>query len=70
MIRSVALLLLMSGCAGQWTRYGATQQQIDADLYQCKRQNVVLDDGSISSGFMVEDLIAQCMRARGYRTTP
>lgn len=70
MIRAIGLLLLLAGCAPQWTRYGVTQQQADADMYQCKRQNVVLDTGSISDAFMIEDLIAQCMRARGYHTIP
>lgn len=62
-------LSLLAGCADQWTRPAATQQQIDTDLYYCQRENRNVSDGSVlgpQGDFAQESLVRQCMRARGY----
>ena len=61
--------LLLGGCAERFVRSGATNQQADADLYQCRRENRNFSDGSVigpHGDFAQEKMIRQCMRARGY----
>lgn len=62
---------ILSGCSDHWTRLATTQQQADADQYQCQRENRYFSDGGVlgpQGDFAQEDMIRQCMRARGYST--
>lgn len=59
----------LAGCSDTFTRVGVSQQQADANLYACKRQNANLSDGSVvgpNGDFAQEAMVSQCMRARGY----
>lgn len=75
---ALAFASLVSGCAGvggaylishtiRWTKAGATQQQINADWYQCQRENQA--DAVSSTTVFQERMAKQCMAARGYGFT-
>jgi hypothetical protein len=71
MIQAAALMvLLLSGCSDHWTKIGETDQQANIDLFQCKQENRKASDGSVlepNRDFAQEELVRQCMRAKGYR---
>jgi len=58
-------LLCLAGCGTQYSKVGFSQQQFDADLYQCQKENPDLVWGIGSD----EGLTQQCMRAKGYTTS-
>jgi len=69
MIWIIAALFLV-GCAETFTRGGVTQQQVDADFYQCQRENRNVSNGGLlgpQGDFAQEEMVRQCMRARGYK---
>jgi hypothetical protein len=75
--------ILLSGCESyqkiyHWTKPGLTQQQSDADWYQCVKENTTPGLDVQTYGGDIEarrtqntnDAMAlQCMRARGYTIT-
>ncbi len=64
------MVLLLSGCSDRWTKIGETDRQANVDLFQCKRENRNNNDGSVldpNRDFAQEELVRQCMRAKGYR---
>jgi hypothetical protein len=66
----VIIVLLIAGCSDHWSKIGETDQQGNIDLFQCKQENRNARDGSIlgpNGDFAQEELVRQCMRARGYR---
>jgi hypothetical protein len=68
-ISLAAACLLLAGCAERFVQAGVTSRQADTDLYACQRENRNFSDGSVvgpHGDFAQEDLIRQCMRARGY----
>ena len=82
-IRTITVLLViltLVGCATgfRYTRPNTTQQQVDKDGYECRREatytaynaNVNPYYGAASSGNQVDmELAKQCLRARGYTIT-
>lgn len=84
---AIFALVLVSGCTKYENYYtwnlpvGGTQQQSDADWYQCQRENTargtVIDPGIGAAGNTTvtptatvnEEMALQCMRARGYTVT-
>ena len=54
----VLVAICVSGCASPVYYGGSSQQQTNADLYQCQKANP--DEGITGS------MISQCMRAKGY----
>jgi hypothetical protein len=71
MIQTLALMVaLLSSCSGHWTKIGETDQQANIDFFQCKQENRNAHDGAVlgpNGDFAQEELLRQCMRARGYR---
>lgn len=66
----IIAMLLLCACADRWTKYGVTDQQANADFYQCRRENMNFSDGSVlgpRGDFAQEQMVDQCMRSRGYR---
>jgi hypothetical protein len=65
-----AMVLVLSGCSDRWTKIGETDQQANIDLFQCKQESRNDRGGSVlgpNGDFAQEELVRQCMRARGYR---
>jgi hypothetical protein len=78
----VASALFLSGCSSEtlyhWAKPGITQQQQDADWYQCTRENTTTGAEVSSLGGSTEvrqvqntnmEMVVQCMKARGYTLT-
>jgi hypothetical protein len=69
-MKVILIALALAGCADQWAKIGVTDQQADVDFYLCKRENAHFSDGSIvgpTGDFAQEEMVRQCMRARGYQ---
>ncbi len=68
----IGLAVSLAGCSERWTKIGVTDQRADADLYQCQRENRNASNGEVlgpNGDFAQEELVRQCMRAQGYRST-
>jgi len=69
----IGAALILSGCADTFTRGGVTNQQADADLYQCQRENSRFSNGGVlgpQGDIAQQEMVRQCMRARGYQVRP
>jgi hypothetical protein len=67
----LAIAACVAGCTKTtfYSRPGGTAQQANADLYQCKRENVMPGEAARLAITYDEDMVKQCMAARGYTMT-
>ena len=60
--------LLLSGCAGTWTKPGSTEAEFAKDLFECEkdaRQFVGVSGGAIGA-IQFQEFGRRCLAARGY----
>ena len=69
------ILVSTAGCGGvggvymfshtiNFTKPGMTQQQLDADWYACRKENI--SDSQSGASLSEEQMAKQCMAAKGY----
>ena len=66
-MRFLPIGLLLTGCVisqGDWTKDGASSQDLDADQRQCQAQAFATPGGG---GPQIATAFNQCMRSRGWR---
>jgi hypothetical protein len=68
-MRAIVLMLLLTGCAGQWERPGATQASLDADRLQCKYEAdkaTAAIANPVAAGMQESTIMSSCLRAKGW----
>ena len=71
----VAALVLLTGCASssssQWTKAGATEQQVNRDTADCLAQAQIVTSGPSGPRTEIQqDRYRRCMVDRGYAEAP
>lgn len=65
---AASVLLILAGCAINWTRPGTTQAQMQRDSAECHYE-AIKNEGSgdaVEQGMHEGDIEFSCMRLRGY----
>jgi uncharacterized protein YceK len=61
-MRSLLLVLLLSGCASVWVNPDKNEAQFTEERYACERDAAPVQDMIRASG-----MFARCMQAKGWR---